>query len=155
MGRNGGTLIGVDDVTFRRATLDDTDQLANFWARTGENDSRPVDRPDLVRQLLRRDPDAVIVAEAHGRIVATIVAGWDGWRGSLYRLAVDPALRGRGLGRRMVALAEERLQALGAERFNAMVLDGNELGHSLWSAAGYTRQEQWSRWVKSPLGAGQ
>ncbi|QAY69097.1 GNAT family N-acetyltransferase [Xylanimonas protaetiae] len=139
----------VDPLTFRAATLADVDELVGFWLRAGENASRPSDRPDLVRRLVARDPEAVIVAELDGRIVATVVAGWDGWRANLYRLAVEPGLRGRGLGRRMVQLAEARFRELGAERFSAMVLDHNELGQSLWSAAGYVAQDDWSRWVKA------
>lgn len=138
------------DVRTRSATLDDVAELATFWARVGENATRPEDRPDLIARLIEHDRDAVIVAVDQGRIVATIVCGWDGWRASLYRLAVDPDVRGQGLGRHMLALAELRLVALGAERVNAMVLDDNDLGQSFWSSVGYTRQADWSRWVKVP-----
>jgi ribosomal protein S18 acetylase RimI-like enzyme len=141
----------VDPVIIRHATLADTEELIEFWARAGENGSRPADRPALIRQLIERDPEAVLVAEIDGRIAATIVAGWDGWRANLYRLAVDPRVRGRGLGRRMVQLAEDRLRSLGAERFGAMVLDDNEPGQSLWTSAGYSQQSDWSRWVRSAV----
>lgn len=139
----------MDQVIIRNAAPADTEELIEFWARAGENGSRPADRPELVHRLIDRDPEAVLVAEIDGRIAATIVAGWDGWRANLYRLAVDPELRGRGLGRRMLGLAEDRLRALGAERFCAMVLDDNEVGQSLWTSADYTPQGEWSRWVKA------
>jgi hypothetical protein len=29
------------------------------------------------------------------------------------------------------------------------VLDANDLGHRLWQASGYDRQDMWRRWVKS------
>jgi hypothetical protein len=37
---------------------------------------------------------------------------------------------------------------VGAARADAMVLDGNDLGQSLWRASGYRRQDDWRRWVK-------
>lgn len=138
----------MDDVSVRNATAADVDALLELWSRAGENGSRPDDRPDLVHALIEHDPEAVLLAELDGRVVATIIGGWDGWRANLYRLAVDPACRGRGLGRRMLELAEERLRRLGAERFCAMVLDGNEEGRGLWQACGYAPQDDWSRWVK-------
>ena len=138
----------MDDLVVRSAGQEDVLPLLEFWARAGENGSRPADRPEAVRRLVDRDPEAILVATSAGRIVATIICGWDGWRANLYRLAVDPDLRGRGLGRRMLHLAEERLRHLGAERYCAMVLDDNELGAALWRASGYTPQEDWSRWVK-------
>jgi len=30
-----------------------------------------------------------------------------------------------------------------------MVLDGNDLGQNLWRASGYSRQDDWRRWVKT------
>lgn len=30
-----------------------------------------------------------------------------------------------------------------------MVLDENQLGHRMWQAAGYRRQDDWARWVKT------
>jgi ribosomal protein S18 acetylase RimI-like enzyme len=138
----------VDDVVLRTATTDDVEALIAFWAYAGENDGRPTDRPALVSALLDRDPDALIVATVDDRVVGTVIAGWDGWRAHLYRLAVHPDHRRRGIGRRLLARAEERLVALGATRIDAMVLDGNGLGAATWAAAGYDRQRDWSRWVK-------
>ncbi|QIK67671.1 GNAT family N-acetyltransferase [Nocardioides sp. HDW12B] len=138
----------MDDVTLRHATHDDIAGLLAFWSVAGENGSRPPDRPELVGRLLDRDAQAVLVAEAGGRIVGTVVSGWDGWRANIYRLAVATDRRGRGLGRLLLRQAEERLRDLGAERFCAMVLDDNASGAALWHAAGYAPQDDWSRWVK-------
>jgi hypothetical protein len=49
--------------------------------------------------------------------------------------------------------AEQRLAELGAGRIDAMVLDDNELGQSVWAARGYRRQAEWSRWAKQPSAA--
>jgi ribonuclease BN (tRNA processing enzyme) len=48
----------------------------------------------------------------------------------------------------LAAATEDRFSALGAARADAMVLDGNDLGQSLWRASGYRRQDDWRRWVK-------
>jgi hypothetical protein len=42
---------------------------------------------------------------------------------------------------------------LGGRRGDAMVLDRNRSAHQAWTAAGYTREQQWSRWVKPLVGA--
>jgi len=139
----------VNQVDLRSARADDAEPLARFWSVAAENDARPPDRPELILRLVRHDPDAIIVAEVEGRIVGTIVAGWDGWRASLYRLAVHPDHRRQGLGRLLLTAAEDRLRALGAERFHAMVLDGNDQGRAVWQRAGYVAQDEWSRWVRS------
>src|SRR5882672_6951510 len=48
----------------------------------------------------------VLVGLAEERIVASAMVGHDGHRGAMYYVSVDPALRGQGLGRQMVARAE-------------------------------------------------
>jgi ribosomal protein S18 acetylase RimI-like enzyme len=136
------------EVRLRRGESEDVPALLEFWARAGENAARPGDDAELVENLLARDPDALLVAVAGEGIVGTVIAGWDGWRAHLYRLAVDPRTRGRGVGRRLVQAAEERLRALGAIRFDAMVLSGNTLGEDAWRAMGYQPQDQWRRWVR-------
>ncbi|WGL53417.1 GNAT family N-acetyltransferase [Nocardioides sp. BP30] len=133
----------------RRATSDDVPMLLALWEVAAENDSRPTDTAEKIEALLGRDPDACTVAERDGRLVGSLIAGWDGWRAHLYRLAVHPDVRRQGVGRLLLADAEERFRALGAGRIDAMVLEGNDLGQSLWRSAGYTPQPQWRRWVKS------
>jgi GNAT superfamily N-acetyltransferase len=77
-----------------------------------------------IETLVTRDPEALILAVEEGEIVGTIIAGWDGWRCHLYRLAVAPHRRRAGIGRRLIAAAEERLGRQRGTRADAMVLDG-------------------------------
>lgn len=131
----------------RPATTNDIDALLSLWAVAAENDSRPIDTADMVRTLLARDPDACTLAVENGRVIGSLIAGWDGWRAHLYRLAVHPDARRRGIAAALLGHAEQRFRALGAIRIDAMVLDANDLGQSLWTGAGYTRQRDWRRWV--------
>ncbi|WP_110180951.1 GNAT family N-acetyltransferase [Nocardioides solisilvae] len=138
-------------VTLRPAVVDDVPEVMAFWGRAAEDAHRPADSTAAVERLLARDSEALVLAEADGRIVGTVVVGWDGWRCHLYRLAVDPERRRQGIGARLIAHAEERFRSLGGTRSDAMVLDDNDLAHAAWRAAGYAPQSEWSRWVK-PLG---
>jgi ribosomal protein S18 acetylase RimI-like enzyme len=132
----------------RAGAAADVDGLLELWAEAAENAERAPDTREAVTALLGRDPDAVIVAEHDGELVGSVIAGWDGWRCHLYRLAVRPAWRRRGVGSALLRAAEDRFRAVGSARADAMVLDSNGLGQSLWRAEGYRRQEEWRRWVK-------
>ena len=135
------------DIRIRTAGPADVPALLEFWALAAEGVSI-TDDTDGVTRLIGRDPDAVIVAESDGAVVGTVIAGFDGWRCHLYRLAVAPRLRRRGVGAALVAAAEERFAALGGRRADAMVLEHNELGRRAWEGAGYRREDRWRRWVK-------
>jgi ribosomal protein S18 acetylase RimI-like enzyme len=137
----------VSNIKVRFASIDEVSALLAFWARSAEGTSI-TDDEDGVTRLLIRDPEALLVAERDGAIAGTVIAGYDGWRCHLYRLAVDPDLRRQGIAAALLAAAHERFVALGGRRADAMVLDRNELGQHAWRAAGYHADEQWSRWVR-------
>ncbi|MFI5725140.1 GNAT family N-acetyltransferase [Streptomyces cyaneofuscatus] len=140
-------MAAMDDLSIRSATAADLDTVLAFWKVSAEGTSIS-DDGDGVARLVERDPDALILAERDGTLVGTVIAGFDGWRCHLYRLAVHPEQRRRGVGGALLSAAEERFAALGGRRSDAMVLDGNDLAHHAWRAAGYGPQPQWSRWVK-------
>lgn len=132
----------------RAARTDDLDGVIVLWKTAAENADRPVDRRQSIEALLERDPEALILAFEDGEMVGTIIAGWDGWRAHLYRLAVRPDRRRRGVARALLDAAQRRLEALGATRLDAMVLNANKDGQQLWEQAGYAPQQQWTRWVR-------
>ncbi|MCF2532353.1 GNAT family N-acetyltransferase [Yinghuangia soli] len=139
----------MDDCKIRTAGLDDVAAVLAFWTAAAEGTSI-TDDPDGVALLITRDPGALLIAEApDGGIAGTLIAGFDGWRCSLYRLAVDPALRRRGIARLLLAAAEDRFAELGGRRLDAMVLDRNEAGRATWAAAGYTPDDSWTRWTRT------
>ncbi|WP_033278215.1 GNAT family N-acetyltransferase [Streptomyces sp. NRRL F-525] len=137
----------MSDLHIRSAALSDIDALLAFWREAAEGTSISDDR-DGVARLITRDPDALILAERDGELVGSVIAGFDGWRCHLYRLAVHPEQRRQGIGSALLTAAEERFVALGGRRGDAMVLERNETGQHAWRAAGYAPEEQWRRWVK-------
>jgi len=132
-----GTATGV---TLRAARPGDLSAVLALWRRSAEP-SR-TDDVESLRRLLARDEDALIVAEADGAVVGSVIAAWDGWRGSVYRLAVAPSHRRRGLARRLLATAESHLVRRGAARFQAVVI-GTET-----AATGFWRDTDWEEQVE-------
>jgi ribosomal protein S18 acetylase RimI-like enzyme len=138
----------MSELILRPAERGEMASVLAFWQVAAENDSRPADTAEAVEALLSRDPEALILAVDEDRIVGSIIAGWDGWRCHLYRLAVAPWRRREGIGGLLIDAAEKRIRAFGGTRIDAMVLDENPAAHAIWAAHGYRRQPDWSRWVK-------
>lgn len=137
----------MDDWRIRPGNEEDIASLRDLW-RAAEGPPSPTDGEEPLRLLLRHDPGALIVAEADGMPIGSLIAAWDGWRGSFYRLAVDPAWRRRGIATALVRRGEERLAGLGAVRLTAIAVGSDRAATGLWTAAGYERQSDRGRFVR-------
>jgi ribosomal protein S18 acetylase RimI-like enzyme len=132
----------------RPCRLDECAQVLELWRRA-EAIPRPTDTLPEVERVVREHPETLLVGEEAGRLVGSVIAGWDGWRGGIYRLAVLPECRRRGVARALVAEAERRLVARGARRLSAMVAREEPQAVAFWNAApGWLREPRWQRYVK-------
>jgi ribosomal protein S18 acetylase RimI-like enzyme len=138
-------------VTLRAATRADVEAVLHLWAEDAA-EATHTDNAHCLERLLSRDPEALIVAEDpddnRGRLVGTVVAAWDGWRGSVYRLVVARTHRRMGLGGALVAAAELRLAQAGAERLQAIVVATDPGAVRFWTATGWERQSERLRFVR-------
>jgi ribosomal protein S18 acetylase RimI-like enzyme len=130
-------------ISIRPAVADDIGAVLALWREAAAPTT--TDDAEGLGALLAHDPGALLVAElSSGQIVGTVIAGWDGWRGSVYRIAVDPSLRRAGLGRRLLDAAEDRLRGVGARRMHAIVVGTDERAAGFWEASDWEHQSaQW------------
>ena len=124
-----------------------------FWIDATAEPST-TDDADGLDALLVRSPGALVLALDDEAIVGTIIAGWDGWRGTLYRLAVEPSYRRRGIASSLVSEAEGRLRDQGVRRMHLIASRaGGDAAESFWISARYVATDQ-RRLVKTfPEGA--
>ena len=139
----------VEGWTIRVARPGDAASVVALWGSVPDVLPTVSDDEDALVTLLERDPAALLVAEVAGRVVGSVVVGWDGWRGNLYRLVVEPELRRRGLASGLVDDAERRLRDAGCRRVAASVTVTEEHAVGFWRAAGYRVGDQSRRFVKT------
>lgn len=127
---------------------EDVEEILELW-REAKVVAGTTDDAASLKLLIGHAPEALLVAKADGRIVGSLIAAWDGWRGNMYGLAVLPQFRRAGVGNLLVREGESRLLAKGARRVTALVYAEDERAVSFWEAAGYRLDEGTSRHVKT------
>jgi ribosomal protein S18 acetylase RimI-like enzyme len=120
----------------REFKIDDYPIVRDLWQTAGLI-LRPGDQLEDVKLKLQRDPDLFLVAEQDDWIVGSVIGGWDGRRGWIYHLAVEPEHQRKGIGAGLVQEVEKRLVAKGATKVNAQVYKWNEKSSEFFKAIGY------------------
>jgi ribosomal protein S18 acetylase RimI-like enzyme len=118
----------------------DEEAVVSLWYACGL--IRPaIDPRKEIQRKVQVQPDLLLVGVVDGEIVATVMAGYEGHRGWLNFVAVNPKLQRMGLGRAMVAEAERLLRAAGAPKINLQVRTSNASVIEFYRRLGYVPDE--------------
>jgi RimJ/RimL family protein N-acetyltransferase len=132
--------------TIRDCRAQDAESVLELWRQAGATPSA-TDNVEAVRRARTRAH--VLVAEADGQLIGSIIGSFDGWRGNIYRLAVRPDHRRQGLARALVAEIEKRLADQGVRRITALVEKDHALPVAFWQAVGYSLDQRLVRYFRN------
>ena len=90
-----------------------------------------------IAKKVQRDPDLFLVAEADGRLIGSVIGGFDGRRGMIYHLAVAVEHRQQGIGAALMDEVELRLKAKGCVKSYLLVVDGNDAAVLFYKKRGW------------------
>jgi ribosomal protein S18 acetylase RimI-like enzyme len=100
---------------------------------------RPVNDPhDDIRRKLAVNPELFLVGEIDGKIVASVMAGYEGHRGWLNYVAVAPEHQRKSFARAIVAEAERLLRQIGCPKINLQVRTSNKSVIEFYRKLGYS-----------------
>jgi ribosomal protein S18 acetylase RimI-like enzyme len=137
---NGSEKISFSIRTFRFP--DDYDKVLTLWRSAGEGiHVRRSDEPGEIQKKLQRDPDLFLLAEQDGRILGTVLGGFDGRRGMVYHLAVDASYRRQGIGEALMQELEQRLKQKGCIKVYLLVTRDNHQAIRFYEKRGWERLE--------------
>ncbi len=92
---------------------------------------------EIIACKLARQHELFLVARADEAVVGTVLAGYDGYRGWIYKMAVSPRHQRRGVGTALLRRAENLLADLGCPKINLQVRTTNEAVIAFYEKLGY------------------
>lgn len=130
-----------ENMRIRPYQLEDEKAVIELWQKC--NLTRPQNNPkrDIERKL-KENPELFLVGVIDSKVVATVIGGYDGHRGWVYYVGVDPNHQKKGLGRKMMAAIEEKLLATGCPKINLQIRADNEQVLGFYKSIGYDVEDR-------------
>jgi ribosomal protein S18 acetylase RimI-like enzyme len=123
-------------VKIRSFTIEDEKAVIELWQKCDLVRSWNNPRADIVRKL-KVNPELFVVGVLDGKIIAAAMGGYEGHRGWVNYLAIDPSYQHKGFGRQIMQDIEKRLLALGCPKINLQVRNGNTSALEFYNRIGY------------------
>jgi ribosomal protein S18 acetylase RimI-like enzyme len=105
---------------------EDYPESMELWKNSGAGITvAKSDSPNEIQKKLNYSPDLFLVAELSGKLIGTVIGGYDGRRGMIYHLAVRKQFQNQGIGRKLMNEVESRLRSKGCLKSYLMVTKDN------------------------------
>ena len=128
------------DCTVREYAERDRAEVVALWNRVFADDP-PRNAPErVIERKLATQRELFLVAEQRGRVVGTVLGGYDGFRGWVYHLAVAPEQQRAGIGRALMQEIERRLRALGCPKINLQIRAHNSGVRAFYERLGWSTE---------------
>ena len=122
----------------------DRSQVIALWNEVFAYPEPHNDPAESIRRKLAVKDDLFLVAVEDSKVLGTAMGGYDGHRGWVYSLAVDPEHRRKGIGTALMRSLEEKLESLGCPKLNLQVLNHNLGVVAFYESLGYKVEERTS-----------
>ena len=132
--------MNAQKVNIRTYKDSDKEEVVGLWEQC--NLVVPWNHPETdINIKMNFQPELFLVGEVGGRIIATVMAGFEGHRGWINYLAVLPKFQKQGVGRTMMQKAEQRLRDLGCPKINLQVRSSNKDVIAFYKSVGFSQDD--------------
>ena len=133
---------GLNEIQIVPMMENDYDEVQKLWMTIHGFRIRVIaDSRDDIARFIRRNPSTSVIAKIQGKIVGSILCGYDGRQGSLYHVCVAKEYRRLGIGTQMVVYCMQRLSEMGVNKVTLIAFKDNDAGNAFWNQTGWTRSD--------------
>lgn len=113
-------------------------EIIDLWQASGPGIHLGLsDTLEEIEKKLLRDPELFLVAKLDGKIIGTVLGGFDGRRGMVYHLAVAKPFRKTGIGNRLLSALELEFRRVGCKRSYLLVTHENTIAQEMYRKYGW------------------
>jgi ribosomal protein S18 acetylase RimI-like enzyme len=124
----------------REFIIDDEKEVIELWVKCNLVKPRNNPHQDIIRKM-KVGKELFLVGVFENKIIASVMAGYEGHRAWINYLAVDPGYQRKGFGREIMEKAEEELKLKGAPKINLQIRSNNAHVIEFYKSIGFTADD--------------
>ena len=101
------------------------DEVIQLWRKAGIGVSSSDSKVEVER-MLNRNPDLFLIGILKDKVIAVVMGGFDGRRGYVHHLAVDPTYQRKGLGTKIMTKLSENFCQKGIHKIHLFIEKRNK-----------------------------
>ena len=127
----------------RKFQENDKEKLVQLWQMVFPDDP-PHNKPSKVIDAKLNVDDLIFIVEDNQELIGACIAGYDGHRGWLYAVAVDPFHRRKGIGEKLVKHSLQILKEIGCIKVNIQIRSSNTGVAAFYQSLGFEVEDRLS-----------
>ena len=133
-------MVDIINIKIQTVLSGDLEELTGFWRTIDGVGLGQGDDLKSLEQFIRRNPHTCLLIRDEGKVVGSVLGGFDGRRGYIYHLAVSPERRRQGMGRLLMNVVCRELEKQGAHKIHLFVFNGNHDAIGFYQRLGWDRR---------------
>jgi ribosomal protein S18 acetylase RimI-like enzyme len=125
------------------------DRVFDIWKRAGIV-LGPSDEKAELSRMIERNPNLFLIGAVNGKIMSVVAGGFDGRRGYVHHLAVDPEYQKRGYGKMLMNELLRRFRDMGVYKVHLFIHQDNKSVINFYQSLGWEKRDDLIMMSKYP-----
>jgi len=100
--------------------MESYENIVDLWRKSsisvGSTDTR-----DEIERMLQRNPNLFLIGKVDNKVIGVVMGGFDGRRGYVHHLAIDPDYQRRGFGTMIMDDLIKRFRKIGVHKVHLFI----------------------------------
>ncbi|MCJ7650319.1 MAG: GNAT family N-acetyltransferase [Candidatus Lokiarchaeota archaeon] len=106
-------------------TMESYEDIVDLWRKSGISVGS-TDTKNEIERMLQRNPNLFLIGKIDNKVIGAVMGGFDGRRGYVHHLAIDPDYQRRGFGTMIIENLIKKFRKIGVHKVHLFIEKDNK-----------------------------